>query len=34
LVETTPAALASQANKTFGRRFLITPFRWLARGEI
>ncbi len=34
LVETTPAALASQANKTFGRRFLITSFRWLARGEI
>ena len=33
-VETAPAALTSQANKTFGRRFLITSLRWLNPKEI
>jgi len=33
-VETAPAKLQSKANKTFGRRFLITSLRWLNSGEI
>lgn len=33
-VETAQAKLQSQANKTFGRRFLITSLRWLNPGEI
>ncbi len=33
-VETAPSALQSQANKTFGRRFLITSLRWLNASEI
>jgi hypothetical protein len=33
-VETSPAALVSQANKTFGRRFLITSLRWLNSNEL
>jgi hypothetical protein len=32
--ETSVDALASQANKTFGRRFLVTSFRWLDTKEI
>jgi len=31
--ETAPAALQSQANRDFGRRFLITSFRWLHDSE-
>ena len=33
-VETAPAQLKSQANKNFGRRFLITSLRWLNSDEI
>jgi len=33
-VETTPDKLNSQANKTFGRRFLISSLRWLNPNEI
>jgi len=33
-VETAPAQLKSQANKNFGRRFLITSLRWLNSNEI
>lgn len=33
-VETLPAALTSQANRTFGRRFAINSFRWLASSEV
>ncbi len=33
-VETLPAALTSQANRTFGRRFAINSFRWLASNEV
>jgi hypothetical protein len=33
-VETAPVSLASQSNKTFGRRFLITTLRWLSPNEI
>ena len=33
-VETAPAKLTSQANKNFGRRFLITSLRWLNTSEI
>ncbi|MGB6222809.1 hypothetical protein [Haloferula sp.] len=29
-----PGDLSSEANKNFGRRFLITSFRWLAANEI
>ena len=32
--ETAPGELASNANKTFGRRFQIVSFRWLASNEI
>lgn len=32
--ETAPADLTSDANKTFGRRFLIISFRWLGSAEI
>lgn len=32
--QTTPANLKSQANRLFGRRFVITSFRWLAVDEI
>jgi len=34
VVETALGALQSQANKTFGRRFLITSLRWLNASEI
>jgi hypothetical protein len=33
-VETLPVSLASESNKTFGRRFLITTLRWLSPNEI
>ncbi len=33
-VETPVASLASSANKAFGRRFLVTSFRWLNATEI
>jgi hypothetical protein len=33
-VETAPAELKSRTNKTFGRRFVITLFRWLNPHEI
>ena len=33
-VETVPTALQGTANKTFGRRFLITSMRWLGPNEI
>ncbi len=33
-VESAPAALNSQANKKFGRRFLMTSLRWLNPKEI
>ena len=33
-VETAPDALTSTANKTFGRRFLVTSLRWLKSNEI
>ena len=33
-VETGLDKLTSQANKTFGRRFLITSLRWLNSDEI
>jgi hypothetical protein len=33
-VETAPDALTSKANKTFGRRFLVTSLRWLNPNEI
>ena len=33
-VVTAPAKLTSQANKNFGRRFLITSLRWLNTNEI
>ncbi|GAA5121388.1 hypothetical protein JIN84_00615 [Luteolibacter yonseiensis] len=33
-VDTSVAALASNANKNFGRRFTLTSFRWLNRDEI
>ncbi len=29
-----PAALLSNTNKLFGRRFVITSFRWLAQNEV
>ena len=32
--EVRPDELTSEANKTFGRRFKITSFRWLAANEI
>jgi hypothetical protein len=32
--ETAPAALTSKANQNFGRRFLVTSFRWLNTNEI
>ena len=34
LVETPVASLVSSANKAFGRRFLVTSFRWLNTTEI
>ena len=34
LIETAPASLTSAANKRFGRRFLITSFRWLNQSEV
>jgi hypothetical protein len=33
-VETPVATLVSSSNKTFGRRFLVTSFRWLNANEI
>lgn len=33
-VETPVASLESKINKTFGRRFTISSFRWLTSGEI
>ena len=33
-VEAAPAALSAPANQTFGRRFLVTSFRWLAPAEV
>ena len=33
-VETPVASLVSTANKTFGRRFQVTSFRWLNANEI
>ena len=33
-VQVAPAALTSAANKLFGRRFLITSFRWLNPDEV
>ncbi len=32
--ETPPAALASETNRIFGRRFSVISFRWLTPGEI
>ena len=32
--ETAQATLSSKANQTFGRRFLVTSFRWLNPSEI
>ena len=32
--ETEPAALASELNKLYGRRFKIVSFRWLTRSDI
>jgi hypothetical protein len=34
VARTAPAALGSQANKTFGRRFNLISFRWLGPKEI
>ncbi len=34
LVETPLAALTSVSNQIFGRRFVMTAFRWLSSGEI
>ncbi|MBC2595251.1 hypothetical protein H5P28_13365 [Ruficoccus amylovorans] len=32
--ETAPAELVSQVNKTFGRRFVVTSFRWLGKDDV
>lgn len=34
MADTAIASLASEVNKTFGRRFNMVSFRWLTRDEV